>query len=51
MENLQVLLNFMLTKELLSAEMKQMPEPLGMILLSSKKICRLCGGKLLLSSE
>ena len=57
MENLQLLNeqafcnDLMLTKELLSAEIKPLLQPLGVVLLSARDSCRLCGAKLLIRSD
>ena len=57
MENLQLLNkeafcnDIELTKELLGIEVKQLPQPLGVILLSAKDTCRLCGAKLLTRND
>ena len=57
MENLQVLndqafsTDLKLTKELLNADSKSSVQPLGIVLLSDKSSCRLCGGTLLLRRD
>lgn len=57
MENVQVLSkqafspDLVLTKELLSTESKSLLQPLGVVLISSKDTCRLCGAKLLLRGD
>ena len=57
MENDQVLSkqafspDMVLTKELLSTESKSLLQPQGVVLMSAKDTCRLCGAKLLLRGD
>ena len=57
MSNLQILndqafsTDLELTRELLNADSKSSVKPSGVVLLSAKNTCRLCGGKLLLRGD